>query len=293
MNNIEKTIKIKEDFKKILIDFCKDLSNTFPELKQDLSSMIENDANMDNVYNYCKTIFPERFFDILYQNNEIFTNFENTEKTNTYFLPNINFADLWKMDITDKTKDTIWKYLQLILFTIINDVSDCNSFGNTAKLFETINENEFKVKLEETIENMKNLFDESNNMFDMSNNMFDMSLNNMFDSSGINLDDLPNAEKMHEHISGMLDGKLGKLAREIAEETANNLDVDMNNVSNVNDVFQTMFKNPGKLMNLVKNIGDKLDNKIKSGELKESELLEEASNIVNRMKNMPLSLIHI
>ena len=42
--------------------------------------------------------------------------------------------------------------------------------------------------------------------------------------------DLPNPADLHEHITGMLEGKLGKLAKEIAEETAENLDlgIDMN-----------------------------------------------------------------
>ena len=40
-------------------------------------------------------------------------------------------------------------------------------------------------------------------------------------------------------------------------------------------------------MNLVKNVGSKLDTKLKSGEIKESELLEEASELVNKMKEMP------
>ena len=39
-------------------------------------------------------------------------------------------------------------------------------------------------------------------------------------------------------------------------------------------------------MGLVKNVGDKLDTRIKSGELKESELILEATEIMNKMKNM-------
>jgi hypothetical protein len=48
-----------------------------------------------------------------------------------------------------------------------------------------------------------------------------------------------------------------------------------------------MFKNPGKLMNMVKNLGDKLDTRIKSGEIKESELISEGIDLINKMKNMP------
>ena len=51
--------------------------------------------------------------------------------------------------------------------------------------------------------------------------------------------------------------------------------------------LNNLFKNPGKLMDLVKNVGSKLDTKIKSGAIKESELLEEASELLNKMKNMP------
>jgi len=84
-----------------------------------------------------------------------------------------------------------------------------------------------------------------------------------------------------------LGGKLGKLAKEIAEETAENLNIDMENVTDAKDVFQNLFKNPGKLMGLVKNVGSKLDERIKSGEIKESELFSEATELMNKMKDMP------
>ena len=41
------------------------------------------------------------------------------------------------------------------------------------------------------------------------------------------------------------------------------------------------------MMNMVKNIGNKIDEKIKSGEIKESELMEEGMELLNKMKNMP------
>jgi hypothetical protein len=85
----------------------------------------------------------------------------------------------------------------------------------------------------------------------------------------------------------MMNGKLGELAKEIAEETAADLNMDMDGATNVQDVFQKLFKNPGKLMSLVKNVGSKLESKMKSGDIKESELIAEASEIINRMKNMP------
>lgn len=267
---------VPEEFEKIIKDFVKDILITYPEYKdelnQDLKNVvcdIEGDESLKTVLAYCQGVYPERFFDILYQNEEIFTD----EKIDTNFLPDLEFSDLWKCDISEKTRETIWKYLQLILFTIIGSVRENESFGDTAKLFEAINEDEFKKKLEETIGQMHNLFDASNV--------------EMGDASGINLDELPDASKIHEHISGMLDGKLGTLAREIAAETAEEFKLEMSDETNVQDVFQKLFKNPGKLINLVKTVGSKLDNKIKSGEIKESELIKEAGDIMNKMKDMP------
>jgi hypothetical protein len=103
--------------------------------------------------------------------------------------------------------------------------------------------------------------------------------------------EMPNPETIHEHISKLLNGKIGALAKEIAEETAKDFDlgIDMENAENMNmsNVFQKLFKNPGKLMNMVKSVGTKLDDKFKKGDIKESEIMKEASDLLSNMKNMP------
>ena len=58
---------------------------------------------------------------------------------------------------------------------------------------------------------------------------------------------IPNAEALHDHINKMMEGKLGCLAKEIAEETAEDLNIDMEDVTSINDVFNKLFKNPTKL----------------------------------------------
>jgi hypothetical protein len=65
------------------------------------------------------------------------------------------------------------------------------------------------------------------------------------------------------------------------------MNFDMDGATDVNGVFQNMFKNPGKLMGLVKNVGNKLESRMKSGDINESDLMKEASEMLNKMKNMP------
>jgi hypothetical protein len=98
---------------------------------------------------------------------------------------------------------------------------------------------------------------------------------------------MPDASSIHEHLSGILNGKIGKLAKEIAEETAADLNLDMENETSMKGVFQQLLKNPSKLSGIIKTVGSKLDTKLKSGELKESEIMQEASELMSKMKNMP------
>jgi len=275
----ENKVAVPKEFMKILKDFYVDIFTTFPECKEKVDKdLIVNlmeekgeSANVKELHNYCITLYPKIFFDILYENAEIFTD----ASYNAFFLPDIDFKKLWGMDVSDNTKKVIWKYLQLILFSTVSGQKNCDSFGDTAKLFEAIDEDEFKKKLEESIGEMSKAFDVSGIEQQFS------------DMSGVDLNDLPDPEELHQHITGLLDGNLGKLAQEIAEETAEELNIDMKDATSVGDVFQSLFKNPGKLMNMVKKVGSKLDAKLKSGELKESELMKEASELMTKMKSMP------
>jgi len=280
----EKKEPVPEEFQKIIKDFIADILNTFPEYEplalkwwtKDYSALSEEEQGkkMDYIFKHCLKVFPERFFDILYQNGEMF---EDSSSANTEFLPGISFKYLWKCDISAKTRETVWKYLQLILLALVGSMKNKDAFGDTAKLFDSINEDELKGKLEETLGNMQKLFENADKSDDSQENPM----------NGVNVDNLPNAEQIHDHLTGMLGGKLGQLAKEIAEETAGSLNIDMENVTDAKGVFQNLFKNPGKLMGLVKNVGSKLDERIKSGEIKESELYSEATEIMNKMKDMP------
>ena len=285
--NVE-DIKVPDEFYKIINDFIIDILTTFPEYAGIVSrwwnpTKSENkEAECLAVFKHCVKVFPERFFDILYKNSEMFN--ESSEE-NTEFLPGIVFKLLWSYNISDVTRATIWKYLQLVLFSVIGSVHTSSDLGDTAKLFEAINEDELKNKLQETFENMQNLFDTNINAESENTNANDNP--NADPGPKINMDNMPSPEQIHEHINSMMGGKLGKLAMELAEETASDLNLDLNETKDANDVFQKLFKNPGKMMGMVKNIGNKIDEKIKSGEIKESELMSEGMDLLNKMQSMP------
>jgi hypothetical protein len=294
-------IEVPEEFAKVIKDFVGDLKTTFPEYDSLISkwwkdksvfAYIENEEERNKaieaaettstklIFTFCQKKLPPRFFDILYKNEDIF---KPDYEGDTEFLPHIHFKNLWQFDLSQTTRDTIWKYLQLIMFAIVGSLNNKEAFGDSAKLFEAINQDEFKNKLEETLTQMQGFFDLNGNTKETDGEKGKTE----GETPNFNMGDMPNANDIQDHITGMLEGKLGKLAKEIAEETAEGLNMDMENVTDVKDVFQRLIKNPTKLMGLVKSVGDKLDTRIKSGEIKESELIAEASELMNKMKDMP------
>ena len=313
-------------------------------------------TSLNNVYEYCKHTFAVRSIDILYQNEDIFLNKPNVKTSNasvicTMFLPDIEFSDLYYDDTSAQTKQTLWKYLQLILFNIITSIDDVSFFGDSLELLKIIDSNNFSAKIQSTVEELSNMFSFKENrgakaksntneqetneqetneeedeneesFFDISGSPFGMfdtmfnDLSNNFkdfaDYAGINADDanaydanaddtnaddanaakhkdyaIPDKEELFSHLNNLINGKIGSLAKEIAEETSKDFDLESDNIGDVNELLKGFMKNPSKMMGLIDNINKKINSKMKDGSIKESELLEEATEIFKNMKNMP------
>lgn len=309
---------IPDNFKKVIVDFISSFIASFPEYKAGIYKALDmqeysdvafvnsgsgtgacaddcdcikhiSDQNVTILFEHCKRVYPERFFDIIYQNDIIFS---PDSDVCVEFLPNTDFRMVWNLsDVSDTTKDHLWKHLQLITFTILGSISrDTPSFGETARLFEAINEDELRVKLEETMAGIHKMFENENNNDTATATATTESTETGTepgpgDESAKSRTGFPSAESIHEHLSGLLDGKIGALAKEIAEETVSELDIDISNESSVGGVFQKLIKNPSKFAGIIKKVGEKLDKKMKSGDIKESELFKEASEFMSKMKS--------
>lgn len=267
----------KNKFEKIINDFVRDLKTSFPEFEGQISAYYDEKGSLktDMLYNHCKSVYPERFFDFLYKNEDAISD----ESLNTEILPSIDLKTVWAIEgLTDSIKDTIWKYLQLVLFSIVGDVDDKNIFGNTAKMFEAVDEDELKHKMEDTMKDLFELFQNGTSNEDDENT-------DSKDST--EAPEFLNPENMQEHISSLLGGELGQLATEIAEETAQEFEMDMEGATDSQDVMKKLLSNPQKLMKLVKKVGGKLDDKMKSGDINEGELMKEAGELMKKMNGMP------
>lgn len=298
---------VPDNFQKILTDMCADLTRTFPEyasawskwLPDNMSSLSpeEQHQEIQYVFEYCLTVFPERFFDILYKNEDLFKP-ENT--MNTQFLPGVEFKALFQCEgVSENTCSVMWNYLQLILFTILGSVQDKKRFGETGNIFDGIDETDLFAKLSDTMNNMSSFFQNmetegaEETEGDEGNNASTKTQGKGGDRQEIPLPPqtgMPNIKEIHEHLKGLFDGKIGALAKELAEDITGDfssiLGEDAKDIKSTQDVIQQLMRNPAKISQLIKTIGDKLKTKLSSGEVSQDELMKEATELLGKMKDM-------
>jgi hypothetical protein len=178
------------EFLKVTKDFLNDLLSTYPELETGLDPNLRtivagsepDSPATKEVFEYVSAKWPPHFFDILGEKPTMF-------ETECHLLPGIDFHVLWNENITDKTKLVIWKYLKLIVLTVVGSMPGGE---NASKIFQDMNDEELKEKLEEATKDINDFFK-------------DMPI--------------PNPETLKDHIQGLMTGKLGQLAKEIAHDT--------------------------------------------------------------------------
>jgi hypothetical protein len=293
---------VPENFANLIVDFTRDLSLTFPEyasMWQQWTTLEMPEAEVRHLFDYCLSVYPERFFDILYQNDDIF---KPDSEVNTLFLPGIEFKTLYNCEnVSENTRKAIWKYLQVIMLAAVNAVKDKTGFGDAMNMFDGINEADLQSKLAETIAGIGEFFkmgkdtDSDSDVEDvpidgeepLPRGMPDFAKTFDFEKMA---GSMPDAESLHGHLKGLFDGKIGTLAKEMAEEISkdfeNILGGEGANINSTQDVLKQMMKNPKKIMDLMKTVGAKLNTKMDSGEISKDDLMKEATEWISKMKDM-------
>lgn len=288
---------------KVIHDFIADLDTTFPEMAASWETWRTlNKKKVKKLTEYFEKVFPERFFDILYQNEDIF---KEDSTANTMFLPRVDFKELFHANISEHTKQAIWKYLQLILLKVVDKLHTKNSFGETADLFQGVNDEELQKKMEETILGLKDFFAKSaadatptptptegepdgsipsSTPPEGSASGAPKGMPAYFEEMFSKL----NSEKLQEHLKKLMGGKIGGLVQELMEEFKDEFgDLEkefgpMEDEASIQKVMQQMMKNPTKFMGIIKRITEKVKNKMQEGNNQE-EFMKETADMFKEM----------
>jgi hypothetical protein len=280
----------EQNLRSIVVDFITDLTKVFPEyafLWERWSTADDNEY--ERLHQHFLAVFPERFFDIMNSNSEIFS---ESSTANTMFLPDVDFKVLFNCEgVSENTKTSMWKYLQLLLFTVLGSMKDSSNFGDAMNMFESMDENDLQSKMQETMAGLGEFFEQAQNEAaaaaeEHQEEEEDATTSDKQKSKPFKL---PKPEVLMEHMKTLMDGKLGKLAKELTEEFTEDLkdmfdESDQN--KSVKDIMAQIMKDPKKIMSIMKKITDRLQKKMKSGDISQEELMKEVSGIAEKFKEM-------
>jgi hypothetical protein len=284
--------KIPSNFRALVADFTRDLSTTFPEYAHMWDKWGDEDTTddqLETLFTFCSKVYPVRFFDILYQNEDIF---KEDSGEDVYFFPNMSFRLIFNSEgFSETSKKVVWKYLQLMLFTVVGSINDKTDFGETANLFAGIDENDLQEKLNETMCNLTDFFSkmstDDNKPGDENTGKPD--LENMFKNMP-NMEGMPDFGNIPNILKTLFEGKIGILAKEMAEEISGEFKDVLGDVdelgANPQDIIKKLMKNPAKISKLMKTVSSKLDEKMKNGSISKDEIMKEASDMMSKMKEM-------
>lgn len=266
-----------EHFNNYLKLFVQDIIVILPEYKENLE-LYYDELLGDNTCNDDK--YVKRFIRKTDGFKDLITNRDDSLFNDTNVLKTIDFKELWKKDISQNSRNKIWEYIQTLFVlgeTIMSDTE----------------------RVQKLVDNIKNINNENNE--NNETNEGDMPELSSEDRELLNtiknLSENKNTDIDEDFIENSL---IGNLAKELSEDIdLTSLNIDEND--NPGDVFSNMLsgENPMKFMNLIQKVGEKINNKVTSGDLNQSDLITEAGKMMGAlggnnplfgdlMKNMPV-----
>lgn len=260
-------MEIEKQVFSIFSSFIRDLSKTFPEVKNCLyrnyeSEITGEDLKLEN----CPKI--KVFLSKIDENNKLISNEDIKFFEVEDILEEISFQRLWEKNISDKTKGTIWKYFKT--FTIIN--INMNSSKQLQEALQSIgNDEEIKkedIKDKKTAKELKQLKKLTQEVKEETKGEDELDLENI--------------------LGGLMNSNIGSIAKEVASSM--NIEEMLGNVNENSDPMELMAQmmNPEKMGSIFQNINKVMEQKMESGDLSEESLKKEAQDMYGNMANNPL-----
>lgn len=249
-----------EKFNFYLHTFLKEIVTIIPEFSETVnnnySDILENSTLNDIKYvkEYMSAIEKHQS-EISSKNDKLFKGEESV-----LILKDIDFRELWSKDLSDNTRENVWKYLQTLYVLgrkIITDDED------VSQMLDELNNSD-----RETLEKHQQ------EMMEMINNMSQMKQD-------------PDEAKPSPEVENLFNNGI---ISDIAKELTNELDLDkmdMGNPKNMNEAFSNIMGGGGgnNFFNLISKVGEKIQNKVETGQINQGDLIKEAHKMMGGLKN--------
>jgi len=256
-------VEVENQLFTIFGNFIRDLSKTYPEIKSCLyrnyeDCLLEGDKSLSD--------FPklEKFLKLISEHEKMITD-KNLEffDLEIEFLEEITFKRLWTKNISNKTRESIWKYLQT--FQIINiNLRSSQQLKDVLSQIGTDTEVEVDRSTAKDLKKLKKL------------------------SEGVREEVKEEESDLDQMLAPLMESGIGDIAKEVAK----NMDIEkmfgsVDENSNPMEIMAQMM-NPEKMGSIFQNINSVMEQKMDSGELTKDSLKSEAEGMMGTLGESPM-----
>jgi len=244
-------------------NFIRDLSKTYPEIKSCLYRNYE-DCLLESDKSLSERPKLEKFLALIGEHEKMITD-KNLEffDIEIEFLEEISFKNLWSKNISNKTRESIWKYLQT--FQIINiNLRSSQQLKDALSQIGTDTQIEVDKSTAKDLKKLKKL------------------------SEGVKEDVKEEESDLDQMLGPLMDSGIGDIAKEVAktmdiEKMFGSVDENSNPME-----FMSQMMNPEKMGAIFQNINSVMEKKMDSGELTKDSLKSEAEGMMGTLGENPM-----
>ena len=246
-------------------------------LEQFLTNLVKitKDDSILNYYNFTQN--TDEYLLNFYKNcNELGNDIANKDDIifaeENVILQHVNFNKIWNIeDLTDDNRDIIWSYLQTLYIFAYEYVKEVD-IKNVLNTFRDISLEDESVDID-----TKNLL---NIIYNLTDKYKDPNTEEAENATTNN--------NMSFNMPDIFNGTIGDLAKEIAEE----IDPSQINLEDPSALLKDLLSgnfneenDKSGIVNLVKNITSKIQDKIATGDINQNDLFSEAQNMMSNFSN--------
>ena len=248
--------------------FVNDIIKVFPEYKIKLEDIYGTLLKMDECVLEEEELLKE-FLDRVHKLNKKITNKdESMFNDDPLLLTDISFKNIWTTNISYKTKETIWKYLQTFCLLALNRQSNKDLENALSSLSEN---KEVELKDKKVASDVKKIKK-------MTENIKEPIATDMSEEAPE-----PEPAVMDNPLEALMgNSDIGKLAEEVSKE----LDIESMfgsmDSDNPMDVFQNLMSG-GAMSKIMGTIHNVVNDKVEKGELNKEHMLNEAQGIYGQL----------
>jgi hypothetical protein len=256
-------VEVEDQLFSLFSDFIRDLSKTYPEIKSCLyrnyeGCLLEGDKSLSDQPKL------EKFLTLIGEHEKLITD-KNLEffDLEVEFLEEISFKILWEKNISNKTRESIWKYLQT--FQIINiNLRSSQQLKDALSQIGTDTEVEVNRKTAKDLKKLKKL------------------------SSSVKEEIKGEETDLDQMLGPLMDSGIGDIAKEVAktmdiEKMFGSIDENSNPME-----LMAQMMNPEKMGSIFQNINSVMEQKVGTGELTKEGLKGEAEGMMGSLGENPM-----